>query len=265
MTFSNVHEMPAFMQTQYAFTAAVRDPAGGPVPEGVSPRRMAVYQELVYNNIDDFLSNAFPVLRRICSDERWHGLVHDFLSEHRAKNPLFPELPKEFIFYLERVRSPRKEDFPFMLELAHYEWVELALSISEEVIDEQLILRDGSLLDGVPVLSPLAWLCSYRYPVHRIGPAFIPSQPGEEPTWLLIYRDRSDQVGFLELNPVTAQLLSQLRENRELHGKALLEQMVTTLQHPNPATVLQGGQQLLQELRARDVILGSRTPGSSGA
>lgn len=257
-TASNRHDIPAFMQTQLAFTAAVRDPDNRHAPEDVPSRRMAVYQELVYNNIDDALSSVFPVLRKISSDKRWHGLMRDFLVEHRAKTPLFTELAQEFIRYLEHVRSPRKEDYPFMLELAHYEWAELALGISEVNIDEAEIQHDEELLDGVPVLSPLAWLCSYHYPVHRIGPEFIPEEPGESLTWMLVYRDRNDRVGFMELNPVTAQLLQRMKENRHKSGKMLLEEIATALQHPNPKAVILGGAEILHDLQARDIILGSR-------
>lgn len=251
-------ELPAFMHTQYAFAGAVRDPANAPLPDGVAPRRMAVYQELIYNNIDDFLSNAFPVLRRISSDARWHGLMRDFLVEHRARTPLFPEMPREFLHYLEQVRTPREGDFPFMLELAHYEWAELALGISEETIDERDIERATPLLQGVPQLTPLHWLCSYRYPVHRIGPDFIPDEADGEPTHLLVYRDRRDEVGFMVLNPVTAQLVQQLKLNRDVSGEQLLRGMAEAMQHPNPETVVRGGEAILQDMLVRDVILGCR-------
>ena len=67
-------------------------------------------------------------------------------------------------------------DPPWLAELAHYEWVELALQIAER---RRLPPHDpdGDLLDGVPVLSPLAWPLAYRWPVHRIGPDSSPSAP----------------------------------------------------------------------------------------
>lgn len=258
-TASNRHDIPSFMKTQFAFTAAVRDPDNRHAPEDVAPRRMAVYQELVYNNIDDALSNAFPVLRKISSDARWHSLMRDFLVEHRAKTPLFTELAQEFIRYLEHFRSPRQEDYPFMLELAHYEWTELALGISEFTLDDVMPHHEETLLDGIPILSPLAWLCSYHYPVHRIGPELIPDTPGETLTWLLIYRNRHDRIGFMELNPVTAQLLQRLQENRNKSGRTLLQEIASALQHPNPETVIRGGTEVFEDLRARDIILGSRS------
>ena len=62
--------MPRFMQRQYAFVARIRDPQHAPAPDDVAPKRMAAYEELFYNNINEGLSNAFPVLRKLHDDER---------------------------------------------------------------------------------------------------------------------------------------------------------------------------------------------------
>ncbi len=262
-TANSTPEMPGFMQVQFAFAGAVRDPQNSTTPSGVAPRRMAVYQELIYNNIEDFLSNAFPVLRKISRDEKWHALVRDFIVEHRATTPLFPEMPREFLAYLEHERGARDNDFPFMLELAHYEWAELALSISEECIDRRNIDGNGSLLQGIPALSPLFWLCRYAYPVHRIGPEFMPQQPGEQPTYLLVYRDCNDEVGFMELNPVSAELLQRLQQGDGKTGEEVLQEMAKAMQHPNPDTVVDGGLQIMQQLQQRDVILGTHEKGEA--
>lgn len=251
-------EMPRFMQRQYEFTAHLRDPENAAAPGDVAAERMAVYRELIYNNVEDFLANAFPVLRRISSDAYWHGLVRDFFVRHRATTPLFPRMPSEFLLYLEQERNAATDDFPFLLELAHYEWAELALSISEECIDDNDIDPDGPLLQDTAVLSPLIWHCQYRFPVHRIGPDYLPEQVPGTPTHLVVYRGRNDEVGFLELNPVTSQLLQRLQEQNGQNGEQLLRQLACDIQHPNPDTVIAAGLQVLEELRQRDVILGTR-------
>lgn len=252
-----VGNLPHFMQRQYEFTAHLRDPENVAAPADVAPERMTVYRELIYNNVEDFLANAFPVLRAISSDAYWHSLVRDFFIHHRARTPLFPQMPGEFLLYLEQVRKPIHDDFAFLLELAHYEWAELALSISEERIEDSSIDPDGPLLQGVPRLSPLTWHFRYRFPVHRIGPNYIPTKAQATATHLVVYRDRNDKVGFLEINPVTSQLLERLQKQADLNGEQLLRQLAEDIHHPNPETVLSFGQKVLEELRQCDVILGT--------
>jgi hypothetical protein len=250
-------ECSDLMQTIRSFAARVRDPANHPLPDRVSPQRMAVYEELVYNNIDELLKNAFPVLHAVSSSDSWQHRVRDFLAYHRARTPLFPEVPREFLSYLEQRRTTPKGEFPFLLELMHYEWLELALAISDAQWNESTIDPAGDLLEGKPVLSPLVHFHCYRYPVHRIGPDFTPKQPDASPTCLLVYRNREDQVGFMSINPITGLLLERLKSSTRQTGRALLEGIATETGHPNRTTLIEGGLQTLQMLRQADVILGT--------
>lgn len=255
----DVAEKKSFQDWQYAFTAHIRDPENVPAPEGIEDRRIGIYRELFYNNIEGFVSSGFPVLRSLYSDEHWHALVRDFFIRHRNHTPYFLELSQEFIEYLENERELQDTDYPFMLELAHYEWVELALSIDETEIDELTTDTEGDLLAGHPVISPLAWPLSYSYPVHRIGSDFVPEQPGEQPTHIMVYRNRADEVNFMEMNPVTARLVHLLQDDENMTGQAALEQIAAELAHPDPAIVIDSGLATLEELRKRDIVLGTAT------
>lgn len=251
-------ERPRFTDTQFAFAAHIRDPDGAPAPEGIEDRRMAVYRELFFNNVSQLMAKSFPVLRRILGRERWEALVRDWFVRHRSKTPLFLEIPREFLQYLENERKPRSDDPPFLSELAHYEWVELALSIDEREPEVQGADPHGDLLDGRPVLSPLAWPLVYRFPVHRISPDYQPDEAPAEPTWLVVFRNRDDKVGFLEINRVTARLLELLvAADGPATGRACLEQIAAELGHPNPGVVVEGGRAILADLREREVLLGT--------
>jgi hypothetical protein len=252
-----------FIEQQYAFAAHIRDPAGHAAPPDIEDRRMAVYRELFYNNVEGFLANSFPVLRKLLDDERWHALARDFFSRHRSHSPLFAEIPQEFLNYLEQERGEDEGDPPFLRELAHYEWVELALSIAEAETTQGFDPQ-GDLLDGAPYLSALAWPLTYRYPVHRIGPEFIAETPGEQPTYLMAYRNRQDDVSFVELNPVSARLFAILQGNAGMTGRAALQIVARELRHPDPGVVIHGGQQMLEQWRELGIVLGIKTPGPSG-
>jgi hypothetical protein len=247
---------PEFMQQQYAFAAHIRDPEQNAAPAGIEDRRMGIYRELFYNNVEGFLSNGFPVLRELLDDTHWHAIARDFFSRHHCHTPLFLEIPREFLNYLDIERGDQNDDPPFMRELAHYEWVELALSVAENDASQH-IDEGGDLLHSVPALSSLAWPLSYRYPVHRISPDFQPAEADEQPTYLLVYRDADDEVGFLELNPVSARLFSLLQEHPGKTGRSILEQIAAELQHPDPAQVIAGGQGILNEWRQRGIVLGT--------
>lgn len=205
--------------SQLAMARYLRDPDGNPPPGGVEPRRLKIYQDLIYNNIEGFISGGFPVLRSLYQDADWHGLVRLFIDRHRCHSPYFLEISQEFIRFLMQDFPARAVDPPFIAELAHYEWVELALDTAEDELPPPAPVDD--VLQVVPRLSPLAWSLAYRYPVHRIGPGIRPAEEGE-PTYLVVYRDRSDAVRFMELNAMSARLLEMIRDNRSATAREVL-------------------------------------------
>ena len=251
-------ERPDFIRRQYEFTAHIRDPEHRPAPADIEERRMGIYCELFYNNVEGFIAGTFPLLRRILNDSDWHALIRDYFNTHRSHSPLFLEMPREFLNYLENERGTQPRDPPFLKELAHYEWVELALSIADERLELEQVDPEGDLMTGTPALSPLAWSLAYRYPVHRIGPDFQPGAPGDTPTYLVVYRDRRDQVGFIEINPVTRRLLELVDSQTGVTGEELLLTIAQELSHPQPGTVIEGGREILNNLRSKDIILGTR-------
>jgi hypothetical protein len=245
-------------RAQHEFAAHLRNPDRHAAPQDVEDRRMDIYRKLFFRNIRNFLSNNFPVLRQLHTDPQWDRLVREFYEEHKSRTPLFPEIPREFLQYLQEERGERPGDPPFMLELAHYEWLELAVSLDEHEIDDIPVDPDGDLLAGVPVLSPLAWPVSYRFPVHRIRPDYQPTQPPEEATHLLVYRNRADQVKFMQLNAVSALLVQYLKEDDDAPGLDVLKRVAGSLGRPDPDAVVAGGHELLRDFKDRDIVLGTR-------
>ncbi len=245
-------------ELQARFAAHIRDPETAPAPEDVEDRRMAIYRDLFFRNLSNFVARSFPVLKSLLAQARWDALMRRFFIEHHARTPLFPEIAREFLQFLQDLAEREPLEPPFMLELAHYEWVEIALDLDEQEIGAVEVDARGDLLSGEPVVSPLAWPLSYNWPVHRIRPGFQPSEPPAEPTHLLVYRDRSDQVRFMQLNAMSALLLRRLKEDSGRSGHDLLTTVAAELQHPDPDKVMSAGRQLLGDLRERDVILGTR-------
>jgi hypothetical protein len=248
----------ALAELQTSFAAHIRDPQSVAAPEGIEDRRMAIYRDLFFNNIRSFLSGNFPVLKTLYEEETWTTLCREFYKDFRCHTPLFPELPREFLQYLQDHRQDNADDPPFMLELAHYEWVELALSLDEADSDEVEVNPEGDLLNGIPVLSPLAWPLSYQYPVHNIRVDFQPENPPEKATHLLVWRQQDYTIKFMQLNEISLLLLQKMKEEPTLSGLELLTVITGIIKHPKPDVVVAGGKVLLDELREKQIILGTR-------
>ena len=204
--------MGELTKLQKAFTEHLRDPDHVPVPAGLDERRMGVYSELIFNNVSSLLSDFFPVIKSIVSDDAWRTMVRNFFISHESQTPYFMALSGEFVEYL--AQAQLSADLPdYLTELAHYEWVELALFTMDEEQPDEL---EGDIGHLQLSLSPLAQPLAYNYPVHRISPDFQPTAPGGTPTYLLVCRIPDESVRFFELQPLAFHLLNDMQQTEGL-------------------------------------------------
>jgi uncharacterized protein len=239
------NNMMDFQQYQHAFTAHIRDPKLNPKPDNVDEERMSVYREGVYNNIFESASVCFPVCQKTLGQTNWDITIRRFFANHHAKSPIFREIPQELLKFLES----DDETPDYIKQLAHYEWIELAVSMQKtEVIP---IMETTNLLDECPILTPAHMLLKYDYPVHKISAAFIPE--ATEETYLLVFRNQIFEVTFIELNPMTFVLLELIKQG--LTGKQALTTIAEQIQHPNPDVIVEFGHGVLKDLSAQGAIL----------
>ena len=250
---------PGFQAYQRVFTQHIRNPKNHPRPGNVPAKRMAIYTEIVYNNIESTLAACFPVTKKILSQRKWQQLVRSFMADYRASTPIFREIPQQFLYHLELAGTSSLKLPAFLPSLMHYEWVELALSVVDITISAgvpQDVLREKIML------NPALYLLQYEYPVHQISADFQPTKPAKTPTHLLVFRNITHQIQFMELNPITFQLVSILQNANFTDTQITGEEALQKLAAENPQIaveiVLQFGAQTLEELSGNGVILGTK-------
>ncbi|HUH89148.1 MAG TPA: putative DNA-binding domain-containing protein [Lysobacter sp.] len=253
---------------QRALSDYIRDPDHAPAPVGIEARQLKVYHELFFNNLQSMLAGNFPVIHRILSTssngDRWTPLIRDFYREHPSRTPLFTELAREFLRYLQHRADTARGDPPWLPELAHYEWVELALQISENVVDapgESPAPTLAGIVAGEPLtrvalrLSPLAWPFAYRWPVHRLAPDYLPESPPAEPTFLLLQRDAAGKVHFQQLNALTFRLLDRIEQTPGLHAHTLLHELAGEARASSVPAFIEQGDTMLRQLRDAGILI----------
>jgi hypothetical protein len=220
----------------------------------MSVARAQIYRDLVFENLVSLLSGTFPVLVTLLGDADWRALVRVFLRDYRSPTPKFGKIAKEFVTFLSSEQpSLAQGPWPaFMVELAHYEWVEMALQQSEAqplpASDEQL------LLDRPLRLSPLAWPLVYSWPVHHLGPDCRPVEPPTQPTLLLIRRSLDWSVHFSELSPLAWRLLQRIEQFPMLAGRSQLLDLAAEAGATELNEFMDNGLDLLRQMHAQGVI-----------
>ncbi len=251
--------LPDFKAVQLDFAAHIRNPELNPAPGDIEARRMKIYADLFFNNIKSFLDSAFPIAAEVVGAARWRQIVRDFVHLHPSESPFFLQISEEFLTFL---HEQNYADLPgFLLELCHYEWVELSLDVATEPEQSPLLAAKDpagpDYLMGRLAISSLVRALVYHYPVHEIGASNQPSSPPASPTYLLVYRNSQNEVRFLQSNPVTHRLLELLAEQdaasalqtigselraagRSISDEKLFDQGRQTLAHLCDLGIIQG-------------------------
>jgi uncharacterized protein len=250
--------MMAFQALQQQFLAHLRNPEHKPLPNGFAEQGSAVYVDLLYHKFNESLALCFPVTHDILGEEAWRCLVKAFIAEHCCTLPYYRQIPDEFIRYLQTERCS-ETDPPFLLELAHFEWVELVLAVTEA--DPVPAFSPGIVTDWLsyrPQFVTLFEVLHYTYPVQRIGANYQPTTVPQQATHILGFRDRHDAIQFIELQPATARLLEILHSSGCTVGEAI-EQIAAELAHPEPSELFSFGIETMTHLMQQGAILAGRT------
>lgn len=241
--------MDDFQALQRQWTNWLRQPNAIKMPVNIEPRRLNIYRELFFNNVSSFVENAFPVLQQCLPEACWQQLLLDFFAEHHCQSPYFYDIAKEFLAFLPTKNL--EQDYPWLIELAHFEWVELAADIADDSLPSY---QAGDLLTAIPVVNPFVWPLIYQWPVHT----FSQTKPNIKPTevtCLIVVRNQFDEVNVIESNPLTAFLIEKMQMNTNLTGQQLLQQVAIETNFDS-AQLLRAGADILQILSVSEVILG---------
>lgn len=257
-----------FQRIQHDFAGHIKDPKNKVKPADVDDRHMTVYRDLFFKNIMSFLDGAFPVLAEIIGTKRWQEIGREFFSRHQNKSPYFLEISQEFLRFLEGEFEPQAHDPEYMYELAHYEWLELFVAVEPEArvkgkveaqVDSasELSASEKNVEHSVLILSPVVEGFLYSYPVHQIST----EQPEveENPTALIVYRGRDENVHFVETNPFTLQLLALLKESSKAEGQQptggeVLQSLLAKMNMNDNQAAYQGGLDTLNQWLSLGII-----------
>lgn len=241
----------SFRQVQQEFMAHIRDPDGHPTVADIEDRRLQIYRELFFNNIQGFLSSGFPVLQSIYPAQKWQQLARHFFSEHDCRSPYFVDISKEFVEFLSNELPAHEYLYPFDAELAHYEWLELDLSVRKT--NPLRLWTQGEPIDRFR-LSSLAELVGYEWPVHQIAPDYLPEAANGERYFFVVHRDAAHEVHFSEINQVTAWLIAEMKDD-EFTLQQTQEMMLQVLTNLPAEQVIEATNDIVRQMLSRQIFV----------
>ena len=191
-------------------------------------------------------------------------MIKTFIKDHHCHSPLYREIPDEFIDFLMNKQSQLIVP-GFIIELAHFEWMELILETEKSSSSTDFIPVQGTLLSCTPVLNPVLHILHYHYPVQNISNSdqywknwdmHSESYPREK--YILAgLRDSDDEIHFIELNAVTARLIELIQKGLYTGKQALIE-LATEMHYDDVDSILPFGTEILLQLEEQQIIIGKK-------
>ena len=209
----------------------------------VQAPRFGLYRELARNNLVAPLENDFPILQQLLGEDAWGEAVAAFLAARTLDSPYYRDIAPAFVAWLHGSGWGLGR-WPAILELAHYELMEIIVSRWPDAPEPRGLFRE-ILAEGRLVLDPAAQVLSYAHAVHRATES--DPEPAAESCHLLLHRSPDGAFQVLELTASTAALL--VRAQSEPLGQAL-----AALDLENDTAL----DTLFQDLMDRGALLGFR-------
>lgn len=236
--------------------------------------KLALYEELIFNTVRDTLQNIYPFTYALLSrngDDKaaWETLVEHYRRERPNRSYKLMGAVSGFHQYLP-IQRELLEKFPFLPDLALYEWLEMEVM---NLPDSPPLL---GLLSQIPEIEDFSAFCpvwnsakrlqAFNYNIPALldelkqtkEPQALESFP-PGPVNILVYRDPETlDARFFCLNDLSASLI-RLSEDGSSYGQSLsaLKLALPALKDLPLDVIRPQAAQLFQNCFQRGMLLGS--------
>ncbi len=180
-------------------------------------KRLEVYRDLVKGSFNELLKKIYPNVYKLAKKE-WKTLLSKYIEMFPPYSPMLGKVGEKFPIFLSKQKKLVKK-YPFITELAIYEWLEL------EIYEKEDYSKNGK---KNLILNPIHKLCKFKYPIPgiigNIENNLNLKNISAKPINLLIYRDPSNfKVRFMELSCSTLDYLELVKNN--ISDKKIIDEL----------------------------------------
>lgn len=239
---------------------------------GINQNGVRLYGELLNYGHHDVMESIYPYCRQlIAAHDDWDETVADYIKEYPPEHYNFNRLCSRFPDYLRSSARGKKylKRYPFIAELAHYEWIELEKMEQDVVItqfDHPGLSTPEQFAKLAPVVNPSLTIQRYSYAIPEIveileGGGKLARKIPSEPTILAIYRNpKTHRCHFVELGEASAQMLERASQS-PISYQDLIPLVVSLAKNANPQKVVVDFLDSIEELQELTVLVGSKDVG----
>lgn len=232
--------------------------------EQIDKNGVRLYASLLNIGHKDLMVNVFPGCAKLIGD-KWPEVVDHYLEQYPPNHYNLNRSAERFSEYLSRFGDRYLRKYPFIAELADYEWLELELLEHRGQIKTYTNAPLTSPADFEslrPVVNPVLAVRRYRFPIptivdHLEDDCCLPKDVAPKPATVLVYRDpQSHACRFLEVGEMTAKIVQATLAN-SLSYKELAALAVSEAQGMDPQQCLVEFIEMVEKLQSLGLFVGS--------
>ena len=179
--------------------------------------RLLVYRELVQSALEDPLPDCFPHTHRILEEAgAWRDCVRAFIASRSVQSAYYRDINPAFVVWLAET-GWGQDRWPFLLQLAHYEQLELEVLCWPEDPAPAGLFHEP-LPHATARFAGTARNLAYGWRVQESREE--EPVPPEGAAHLFCYRDRNLEFETLEVDPHTSAFLARCLEGQPLGAAA---------------------------------------------
>lgn len=186
------------------------------ITESLDERGVRTYAELISIGRNDLMLSVYPGCARLLN-KKWKETVDDYFATCPPKHYRLNMSAARFSQYLKDNRLDLLQKFPYLSDLADYEWVELQLMEDRQLVNPQpheALSRPEQFEKSAPIVNPVLSLRYYNYQVPLIVEYLrdgeMPRNITPRDVIVAVYRDPETHIGrYVEVTPGIAHLIEQ--------------------------------------------------------
>jgi hypothetical protein len=211
------------------------------------------------------MDSIYPLNAKLLG-KNWPAIVDDYLETFPPNHFNLNRTAKQFPGYVEQYLSDYTERYPFLAELADYEWVEMDLLEVDEALPHSQ-LESPQTPDHItsygPIINPALRIRHYQFPIISIAEQLESSKrkpgkvkPGQ--SRVAIYRDpKLNRCRFLDVGPVAASVVEAAQAAPITYAE-LIALAVSMSPGVNPQQTIADFLVLVDDLQSKNLFLGNK-------
>lgn len=140
------------------------------IAQDVDRSGVELYATLLDYGHQDLMASIYPYCAKVLT-KKWEPTVREYFLAYPANHYNLNRAAQRFPAYLQNEGSHFLKKYPFLVELAEYEWLELELLEVDKDVTPQpnlVLSKPDHFIQYAPLLNPALLLRQYDYPVSEI-------------------------------------------------------------------------------------------------